>query len=46
VPKSLGLAHEADTASASRWLTLKCVTALMTYAVDAELPRMYPPKPT
>jgi hypothetical protein len=30
----------------SQWVTLKCVTALMRYAVDAKLPRMYPEKPS
>ena len=28
----------------SQWVTLRCVTALMRYAVDAGLPRMYPEK--
>lgn len=29
----------------SRWVTLKCVTALMHYGVEADLPRMFPQKP-
>jgi len=45
VPISLGLRHEEKAGSPSRWVTLKCVVALMTYAVDARLPRMYPQKP-
>jgi len=27
-------------------VTLRCITALMRYAVDADLPRMYPEKPS
>jgi hypothetical protein len=46
VPQSLVLHREASITTPSRWLTLKCVVALMTYAVDAQLPRMYPAKPT
>jgi hypothetical protein len=45
VPRSLGIAGEAAVGRPSRWVTLKCVVALMTYAVEAQLPRLYPPKP-
>jgi hypothetical protein len=45
VPKSLAVSNAGDLATASRWITLKCVVALMTYAVEAQLPRMYPQKP-
>ena len=46
VPKSLPIADDGDIGSASRWVTLKCVVALMTYAVEAGLPRRYPEKPS
>jgi hypothetical protein len=45
VPRSLGIAGEAAVGKPSRWVTLKCVTALMAYAVEGKLPRMYPEKP-
>jgi len=45
VPKSLGVCPEGGVGFPSRWVTLKCVVALMTYAVEAGLPRMYPAKP-
>jgi hypothetical protein len=45
VPRSLGVARGARPGAPSRWVTLKCVTAMMSYAVDARLPRMYPQKP-
>ena len=45
VPKSLPVSVEGAPGAPSRWVTLKCVVALMTYAVDAQLPRMYPAKP-
>jgi hypothetical protein len=45
VPSSLPVDHKAAAGGLSRWVTLKCVIALMTYAVDARLPRMYPEKP-
>jgi hypothetical protein len=45
VPRSLGVARDAQAGKPSRWVTLKCVTALMAYAVDAQLPRMYPHRP-
>jgi hypothetical protein len=45
IPKSLGVGPGEDVGAPSRWVTLKCLVALMTYAVDAKLPRMYPRKP-
>jgi hypothetical protein len=45
VPKSLPVPAEHGIRQPSRWITLKCVVALMTYAVEAQLPRMYPQKP-
>jgi hypothetical protein len=44
-PSSLPIAAATVKPGPSRWLTLKCVAALMAYAVDAQLPRFYPPKP-
>jgi hypothetical protein len=46
IPKSLPVPGEGAFGTPSRWVTLKCVTGLMTYAVDAQLPRMYPQKPS
>jgi hypothetical protein len=45
VPKSLAVRSDGNVGDPSRWVTLKCVVALMSYAVDAKLPRMYPQKP-
>ena len=45
VPTSLPVSVRGQLGEPSRWVTLKCVVALMAYAVDAELPRMYPQKP-
>ncbi|MEJ2580989.1 MAG: hypothetical protein P8127_05010 [Acidobacteriota bacterium] len=45
VPQSLAVTEFREPGGPSRWVTLKCVTALMTYAVEARLPRMYPQKP-
>jgi len=45
LPKSLGIEIDGATSGSSRWVTLKCVVALMAYAVEAQLPRMYPQKP-
>jgi hypothetical protein len=44
VPKSLPAPFEGALGDPSRWVTLKCVVALMHYAVEAQLPRMYPRK--
>jgi hypothetical protein len=44
VPRSLGVVGEGAVGEPSRWVTLKCVVALMAYAVEAGLPRMYPQK--
>lgn len=45
VPASLPVEKITRVGSPSRWVTLKSVVALMRYAVDAGLPRMYPQKP-
>jgi hypothetical protein len=45
-PKSLGNQIGGAPGEPSRWVTLKCVVALMAYAVEARLPRMYPQKPS
>ena len=45
VPMSLPAPIESAFGNPSRWVTLKCVVALMAYAVEARLPRMYPQKP-
>lgn len=45
VPRSLGVSDGNTVGKTSRWVTLKCVVALMNYAVEAKLPRLYPPKP-
>jgi hypothetical protein len=45
VPKSLDAPNDRRVGTPSRWVSLKCVVALMMYAVDAHLPRMYPQKP-
>jgi hypothetical protein len=45
VPANLPVGNEMTPGAPSRWITLKCATALLHYAVEAELPRMYPAKP-
>jgi hypothetical protein len=45
VPKSLSVPGAGGFSKPSRWVTLRCVVALMSYAVEAELPRMFPKKP-
>lgn len=45
VPMSLPVPVQGAPGESSRWVTLKCVVALMAYAVDAQLPRIYPQKP-
>jgi hypothetical protein len=45
VPASLPAERRPQVGSPSRWVTLKSAVALMHYAVDAGLPRMYPKKP-
>jgi hypothetical protein len=45
VPASLPIDRPPRPGSPSRWVTLKSVTALMRYAVEAGLPRMFPQKP-
>jgi len=44
-PATLPLGAYSPRRGPSRWVTLRCITALMRYAVDADLPRMYPEKP-
>jgi hypothetical protein len=43
LPKTL--VAPASNNGPSCWVTLKCVTAIMRYAVEAKLPRMYPTRP-
>jgi hypothetical protein len=45
IPRSLAVPVVGALGDPSRWITLKCVVALMAYAVEAQLPRMYPQKP-
>lgn len=45
VPPSLPTPSGGGRSDPSRWVTLKCVVALMRYAVEAKLPRMFPAKP-
>jgi len=45
VPSSLPIGGRPRAGMPSRWVTLKCSVALMRYAVEAKLPRMYPAKP-
>jgi len=45
VPKSLPVPDTSDPPTFSRWVTLRCVVALMNYAVEAKLPRLFPQKP-
>ena len=42
VPESLPVRVDIVAGKPSQWVSLRCVTALMRYAVDAKLPRMYP----
>ena len=46
VPVSLPVRVDAAGGNPSQWVSLRCVTALMRYAVDAKLPRVYPAKPS
>jgi len=46
LPRSLPVPEGHLLQGPSRWVTLKCVVALMAYAVEAQLPRMYPQKPS
>jgi hypothetical protein len=45
VPRSLPVPATRDPSTFSRWVTLRCVVALMNYAVEARLPRLFPQKP-
>lgn len=48
VPSSLPVDEgtRRQAAGPSRWITLRAVTALIRYAVEAELPRLFPQKPS
>lgn len=46
VPRSLPLGEwRPATREPSRWVTLRAAVAVLRYAVDAGLPRLFPPKP-
>ncbi len=45
VPRSLAVPTAEGSTTISGWVTLRCVVALMKYAVEAELPRLFPQKP-
>jgi len=45
VPSSLPIDRPPGTGAPSRWMTFKSSVALLHYAVDARLPRMFPQKP-
>jgi hypothetical protein len=45
VPASLPVGDRPTTGEPSRWITLEAVTAILHYAVEAGLPRMFPQKP-
>ena len=44
-PVSLGITGGDEVGLSSPWVTLRAATALMRYAVEARLPRMFPFKP-
>jgi hypothetical protein len=44
-PSTLGASSCSSPGEPSRWLTLECVTAVLHFAVDAGLPRLFPTKP-
>jgi hypothetical protein len=46
VPAGLPVAGVASAGEASHWLTLRSAVAVLHYAVAAELPRMFPQKPS
>jgi hypothetical protein len=47
IPTSLPIPdeHRPRIGQSSRWITLRATVALLSYAVDAKLPRMFPTKP-
>ena len=47
IPASLPIPaeHRSPMGTPSRWVTLRATVAIMHYAVDADLPRMFPQKP-
>lgn len=46
VPAGLPVAGVSSPGQASRWLTLRAAVAVLHYAVAAQLPRMFPQKPS
>jgi len=42
IPESLPVGVDIVAGKPSQWVSLRCVTALMRYAVEAKLPRMFP----
>lgn len=45
VGEGLGACSASPAGEPSRWITLRCVVAVLHYAVAAELPRLFPEKP-
>jgi len=43
VPRSLSV---PETEQPSRWITLKATRAMLAYAIEAELPRLFPQRPS
>ena len=46
VPESLPVGGRPRTGEASKWITLAAATAILHYAVEAGLPRMFPQRPS
>ncbi len=46
LPASLGIIGESEPGHPSPWVTLRAATAVMHYAVEARLPRLFPSKPS
>ena len=46
VPQSLPVGVRPETGEPSKWITLEAATAILHYAVEAGLPRMFPQKPS
>ncbi len=46
VPESLPVGSRLKTGEPSKWITLEAAAAVLHYAVDAKLPRMFPQRPT
>ncbi|MDX2438700.1 MAG: hypothetical protein QNL88_16825, partial [Acidobacteriota bacterium] len=45
VPESLPIGSRPLIGESSRWTSLAAATAVLYYAVEADLPRLYPQKP-